>query len=53
MLRDRVLALREAGVDRVLLSPPGDTALAVKWLTDFRTEVMSSLAPDAAGLASG
>jgi probable F420-dependent oxidoreductase len=44
-LGDRVHALREAGVDRLLLSPPGDTAVAVRWLTDFRSKIMSTLTP--------
>lgn len=59
-LGDRVLALREAGVDRLLLSPPGDTAVAVRWLADFRSEIMptlvpgmSLLTPDSTGVAGG
>jgi probable F420-dependent oxidoreductase len=46
-LGDRVHALRGVGVNRVLLSPPGDTTLAVHWLTDFRSKIMSTLGPDA------
>ena len=52
-LGNRVLALRQAGVDRLLLSPPGDTAVAVRWLTDFRSEVMPSLGAGMSSQASG
>jgi probable F420-dependent oxidoreductase len=52
-LGDRVQALREAGVDRLLLSPPGDTAVAVRWLTDFQSKIMSRLIPDATQAVSG
>jgi probable F420-dependent oxidoreductase len=52
-LGDRVLALREAGVDRLLLSPPGDTALAVRWLTDFRSEIMPTLTIDTTEVVGG
>jgi alkanesulfonate monooxygenase SsuD/methylene tetrahydromethanopterin reductase-like flavin-dependent oxidoreductase (luciferase family) len=49
----RARAMFELGVDRILLSPPGNTDKAVEWLSWFADETFPDISPESVNLQGG